>query len=572
MPNTIHGPASAVDQLGERVEDLERRLSALEHKLEISTSVSAPSPVASPQAHIEVSQSENVTADSLLSAAVILGKAILGIAGAYLLRALAESALVPRPIVLTVALLYACFWMVLAARAHPMNRLAVAVYGIAASLILASMVWESTLHFHILSSPFASSILVSFFVLTLAVSHPRRLQILPAIASLVVSFTALALVIETRELLPFAIAVLAITLVTELFVSAGYPISSRAIPAFSADLAIWLLVSRLTSPGLAEQYPGVPPLAAGAMCLVLFAIFATGIAYRSFLSGMRITIFEILQSATTVALLAAAATGLGRWAEVSAAVLFVLLSVANYWAAISRFSTEDQRRNRIMSEVFAPALFTSAVFLLLPPTLESLVLSFASVVAIVAYARSGRLVLAIHADIYIAIAAILSSLPGYIANAFGGSIPAAPDASFSIVAVSALVCYLVGSRRLADRGTWRVLDALPALLVSVSGASLVVAGMVRISAGRLQLDASRISVIRTAAICLAALALGFFAAHWKRAELVWVAYSVVALGTLKLFLEDLRFGNPTTLMISLLFYGLVLVFLPKLARQASQAS
>jgi len=65
-------------------------------------------------------------------------------------------------------------------------------------------------------------------------------------------------------------------------------------------------------------------------------------------------------------------------------------------------------------------------------------------------------------------------------------------------------------------------------------------------------------------ICSLALGFGFFGSRWKRVELGWVAYSAVVLGALKLLLEDLRFGNATSLMISLLSYGLVLVLLPRL--------
>jgi hypothetical protein len=50
-------------------------------------------------------------------------------------------------------------------------------------------------------------------------------------------------------------------------------------------------------------------------------------------------------------------------------------------------------------------------------------------------------------------------------------------------------------------------------------------------------------------------------------ELGWLAYTVVALGTLKLLFEDLRFGNAASLVISFFFYGLVLIVLPRLTRR-----
>ena len=80
------------------------------------------------------------------------------------------------------------------------------------------------------------------------------------------------------------------------------------------------------------------------------------------------------------------------------------------------------------------------------------------------------------------------------------------------------------------------------------------------------LNASRLSVVRTVVICLIALLLGFSGSRWKRAELVWVAYVAIGLGTLKLLFEDLRFGNAASLVASLLFYGLILILIPRLTR------
>jgi hypothetical protein len=80
------------------------------------------------------------------------------------------------------------------------------------------------------------------------------------------------------------------------------------------------------------------------------------------------------------------------------------------------------------------------------------------------------------------------------------------------------------------------------------------------------LNASRLSVVRTVVTCSIALILGFSGSHLKRAELLWVAYVAIALGALKLLFEDLRFGNPASLVASLLFYGLILTLIPRLTR------
>jgi hypothetical protein len=72
-------------------------------------------------------------------------------------------------------------------------------------------------------------------------------------------------------------------------------------------------------------------------------------------------------------------------------------------------------------------------------------------------------------------------------------------------------------------------------------------------------------------ICAVALALGFLSSLQRRVELTWLAYAAVALGTLKLLLEDLRFGNAASLVVSLLFYGLILILLPRVTKRREPA-
>ena len=55
--------------------------------------------------------------------------------------------------------------------------------------------------------------------------------------------------------------------------------------------------------------------------------------------------------------------------------------------------------------------------------------------------------------------------------------------------------------------------------------------------------ASNLSMLRTAVICAIALGFGILSSRGNWIELRWLAYAAVGLGTLKLFLENLRFGN-----------------------------
>jgi hypothetical protein len=118
-----------------------------------------------------------------------------------------------------------------------------------------------------------------------------------------------------------------------------------------------------------------------------------------------------------------------------------------------------------------------------------------------------------------------------------------------------------------DEPKRRLLWALPAALVGFIAAALAIVAIVWLVATRFELSPSRLSVVRTIVNCALALSLGFLGSRWKHLELGWVAYAAVAFGTLKLLFEDLRFGNAASLVVSLLFYGLVLILLPRLMRR-----
>ena len=107
-----------------------------------------------------------------LSAGVlpVFGKAVLAIAGAYLLRAVAESGTLPKLPVLVVAMLYAGMWLVWAARTHATNHFASVTYAITAALILSPLLWESTVRFQVLLPVFTAAVLVAFVVLALALA------------------------------------------------------------------------------------------------------------------------------------------------------------------------------------------------------------------------------------------------------------------------------------------------------------------------------------------------------------------------------------------------------------------
>ncbi len=583
MAQAFDGIASDVDQLTEQVHSLERRVSALEAKAANAAATPAIVPSSSPAPSPSDSFARNRPRASetwrgfpgqnaSFGALTVFGKAVLAIAGAYLLRAVAESAVLPKLPVLIVAIVYAGMWLVWAVRTHAANRFASVTYAITSILILSPLLWESTVRFQILWPAFTAAVLVAFVVLALALSWRQNLQAIPWVAISAAVVTGLALNVATRELAPFTSGLLAIALATELVICLGHELSVRVVPAIAADFAVWLLVYLMTSSeGVAAEYPPVGATTITLLCLALLAIYGGSIGVRGFGRRHQFTLFEIAQGVVAFVLATFGTLRANPQAAPALGVCFLLVAGVCHWGALSRFVGEAHHRNRRVCATYAVALVLAGSWLLFPVSLQVQFLCLAAVAAAFLYVRTGKLTLGMHVSLYLLAAAMLSGLLNLVGNALAGTVPAVVEAGTWVVAVSAGLCYAIGLRTSTDQWRQRLLWIVPCVLVAGVVAGLAVMVSVRLgSAG--MLTASRLSVARTVVICLVALVLGYSGARWKRVEMIWVAYVVIGLGTLKLLFEDLRFGNAASLVASLLFYGAILILIPRLTRMGRDSS
>ena len=587
MIETVDGIASVVERLNERVRELERRVAELEgmatqaRGAEMASAIpqeQAKQPTAAtPVAGIRPVQQGQppepwkgaAAAETPAGVITVLGKAVLGIAGAYLLRAIAESGSAPKLALLLVAIVYAAAWMVWAVRASASSRFASVTYAVTSAMILSPMLWESTTRFQTLSVGFAAAVLAGYVVMTLALAARRDLELVAWVATVAAVMTALGLIFATRDLVALASALLAIGLASEVSACMGHRLTQRVLPALAADFAIWQLVDVMTSSKVVpEGYHATATGTITALCLALLAIYGGSIGVRGFLQRKQITYFDVGQGVLAFALAtfgALRATG-GAIAPVLGA-LFLVLAAVCYWGALSRFVDDGLRRNRRVSASWAAGLLVVGSWLLLPSGLQLVFLCAAAVVAAFLYARTGKFSLGLHTSIYLVAASAVSAVPGYEMGALAGTVSGAPAWTVWLVAVAAAVSYAVGARHVEGRMMRRLLWVVPALLVGFAAAALAVSAIVGVSGGSAGLAASKLSVVRTVVGCVVALALAYGGMRWKRVELGWVAYAAVGFGTLKLLFEDLRFGNAASLVVSLLFYGGVLILLPRMMQR-----
>src|SRR5579872_1938497 len=94
-----------LELLSNRVDELEKRVHALEHPA--AAVVEAINPVFA-EASTGREDSEALQSSNLFP---LLGRAMLGIAGAYVLRAIAEASVMPKGVVATAAVAYAIAWL-----------------------------------------------------------------------------------------------------------------------------------------------------------------------------------------------------------------------------------------------------------------------------------------------------------------------------------------------------------------------------------------------------------------------------------------------------------------------------
>lgn len=516
-----------------------------------------------------------------VSVVPVLGKAVLAIAGAYLLRAVAESGAVPRWMMLVAGMVYACVWLVWAARSHRTNGFASGVYALTAAAILAPLLWEGTVRFGVFTPGTAALALVGFVGLSLGVSWKERLETIPWVAMVIGVGTAAALLVETHELRVLTGGILTMALVADVTSWSGRWTGLRALPGAGAIFAVGVMGMVITSgEGVAASYRTMSAGEATAICVGMVVVFGLGLVVRGFGLKMRWTVVEIA--------LAVVAVGLGTWVSLRATqggaagfwgVVFLGMAGVCYWGALKRFgvkneirnskleirdSATDTKWNRRVSANFAAALMLAGSYLLLRGNGQAVLLSAAAVCAVLVFRRTGYLSLGMHGSFYLLAAGAVCGFFVYAGQALAGTVPAWPGWSFWMVAAAGLASYLVGSRSSGKEWNARALWMVPAAVVGFAVAAAVVAGIAGMGAG--ELSASRLAMVRTVVTCVAALGLAYAGSRWKRAELGWVAYGAIGLGALKLVLEDLRFGNAGTLMVSLLVYGAILVLLPRVMR------
>jgi len=549
-----------LEQLIQAVDDLRRRVTALEQRQPPPNNGQSLLAFPEPAGSVPVAGLPT----GLLPA---IGRLLLGIAGAYFLRAITEAHVLPQLAGTLLGLAYAAAWLLSFLRYAPSDRVIVALQGLTASLIAGPLVWESTIRFHSLSPGAAALALAIFIIIGQVVGWRPNLALIAGVTALAGSVTAVALIVTTLNPVPFAIAVAVGVVVVELGAGRDRALSMRGIIAIAADFCAFLLIYVRTRPqGLPEGYAAVPVPVVLGILIALAVTYVGSIVARTLVRRLPIGWFEIFQVAAAVCI---PLTGVLQITHVLTAPGAACLAAGAicYLASFTKLLARTVIGRNFHAYAIFGLLLTSAGILLLfsgaPVAAIGLLLAlFATWLG--EHGRGNTI--RVHGAFYFVASGWSSGLLAYTSAAMIGS----AKQNLSIVAVICAMAIAGGyALTLAHSRvrTWteRIAPAIIAALLCWTAAGLLSSVLTT------PFDAALSSSIRTALICSIGVGLAWFGRRRNVPELIWLLYPWMAFGVVKLLAEDFRQGSPATLFLSLLLYGGTLIALPRLWRRAKSA-
>jgi hypothetical protein len=572
-----------LEKLTRELSEIRRRLETLEGRSDSAAgALSAASPVEATQAVApEVERLETIALANSATTVALVGRTLVVLGGAFLLRAISDAGLVPPLGGAAAALGYATWWLLQANRAADAGqRLSAAFHGVAAMMIAYPLIWETTARFELITAPVAAAALVAFLTMGLAIAWRREMWEIAWTITLFSLATTLVLLIGTQDFMPFTTVLLLTAVAVEVLAFRDRWLSLRWPVAFVLDIAVLMTVSAAMRPDTAPQgYPTLPLAGVISVAVALPTLYLGSIGARTLLRRRAVTSFEVLQGATglLVGFSGAVRVMLFNGVDPTAfGVALVLLGAACYAAA---FGVADRRsgrgRNFYYYTTIAGLLLLVGTYMILDGAALALTWSALAVAAVRLGGQFDRITLRFHGASYIAAAATVA---GLLSCAFNGLfadpattwLPPAPlSIGVALVAVASYGILLATSRRTVDRWSDRLPQAIVGAVVVWSVAGMAAGWLGRFLAATpgATTDAGFLPASRTGVIALVAVVLAWAGRRWSLQELTWLAYPVLVVGFLKLLFEDLRYGEPLTLFLGLAMYGSALIVTPRLLRK-----
>jgi hypothetical protein len=566
-----------LEDVSRSVEELRRRVALLEMGGATTRAQLSPIPRASPVACVAPEGREAVAALELEEEAEnlvpLLGRCLLGLAGAYLLRALTESGFLPGALGPLIGIAYASLWLLLALRKTAEKPMFSVVHGVTASLIMAPMLYEMTVRFHLISVREASVAIVFFAAFGLAVAWRKSSSPLAWIVTLASLAITTALFSEMHDLPAWVVTVLSISAAVEVCACRDHWLGLRWVAALAADLAVLMLTVIATRGAAADQVVQSPALwLTLTLQFGLLTIYLMSTVDRTLLRHLQVSRFEIGQAVAAFCVSIGGAlslTGLNTSSAYGVGVFCLAGGAACYLVSFA-FLEGTGKHDRNFNTYSTLALLLATIGFRVMLTSNGLpgAWSLLAVSTLVAGLLADRDTLRVHSLIYMAQAVESSHLiQQSTARVIHSGSGATADVSlgYFVVLIAAMLVYAASAALgRGRRAHW--VDPVETFL----SAALVCWGAAGLVAGWLSTYVTSMSPARTALLTLLALGAGWLGRRYGRRELHLLAYPMMAIAGVKLIAEDFQEGRSLIFVLSLLLFGAGLIVLPRLLRKRSR--
>ena len=507
-----------------------------------------------------------------------LGRALIILGGAFLLRALTEGGTWPSAVGVSLGLLYALTWIATSTRAAVGgNHLRAIFDGGTALAIGFPLIAEAALKFGLFTPTTAALALGAFTACVLVSATYGRLPSLAWLASLGGLGTGLTLMASTGVVAPFSFYFTSLGVGT---LWLGYVRHWRGLRWPTGAVAAFAVLG-VTLRAMAEPPVDSAALAWASQGFMLVAYLGS-IAIRTLVRGRQVIVFEIAQ--TMLALL----VGLGGMIAVGRSVgagglllggVITALGVAAYAVAFQFLARHAPGAQNFYFYSSLALLFVMVgVWTALDGPARAMALTAIGIALAVAWSRSSRTTLGAHTAIAL-VAAAASRRPRSVGH--GGVRRRAPARQRLAMA---------RARDLRGRAGLEREPALPppagrplspaeapglalALVASVGLAGFVTLTVAAAVDQAMPPSGSHamLDTIRTAVLSMVAVGCARLPRSGRFSACGRLAYPLLAATGLKLLLIDLRSSRASTLFAALACYGAALLLVPRLRRLAEES-
>lgn len=562
-------PADEVRELARTVRGLEERLRAVEELL--ARTAEGAGPLTAMSAAQAPRAGPGLAAFAPSRTAPLVGRLLLVMGGAFVLRALTESGQIPQAVGVVLGLGYAVLWLGVAVRAGArQDALTSAVYGAASALISYPLIWETSAQFGILSPWATAGALGGVGLLGLGLAWRHRLLGVAWATSTGATLCGLALLLPRSPATGHVTATLVLCGIGALWVGRARAWEGpRWIGALAADAAAAMLITDV----LEADDLSVAPVTAITLLLLLFAGYVGSIAAYLFARWWRMDGFDTLQTLAALGIGFGGALGVASATDTAPQVLGLASLVLAVLLYVLAFRVLDRERRRTFyygTSVALVLVLVGSVSVLARPALPWAILAIATVLTA---RRFGRATLGLHGALYAVAAAAASGLLGHGWSAWLASAASAwppPPYESYLALAAAVVCAIVPTR--SEAGLWTRFVVVPqAVLLAVvawgaGGAAIDLLARFLPAGSGGGLHPAWLASLRTAVLAALALASAWIARVPRFEPARWFVVPLLVAGGLKLALEDFAHGQPATLAVSFVLYGAVLIVASRLVR------